>query len=273
MSGFLNVGGWPSGKAAAFEAAIRGFESLTPSQTFHKIEMKNLLAVMLLSVFFISACNTEPTIAPVEETEVETVVEATEDSEAVVETDAEYEIRFDAAGSSLFYGETKLVDFEATDSLRTNEQLIGEVFKGDENDIVFVLNGAGCGGCVAFRDEYYVVDKSDLSVETVEFYGPEEINIFKIGAPMNAIYEPSMRKMAYVYSEGSLYEYDDSYFEEVWSYNFDKNEWRLVQRIDKGKTLMCESMGFSIDPKKIRYWKEALLVSPASIEEEMSCGA
>lgn len=245
--------------------------------------MKKLLIILTLLIFFISACTQD----------FGTPLTDTSDNEAVVEEDinesetepfelnemfkekGEYEIQTEPLSEDegtfrayLSYGDTRIFELPWTGAWNAREFLITKVFKRDEKDIVFLTVGAGCGGCIAFLDKYFVIDKSDLSVDEVDFKGPSDFDI----SPMYAIFADAANEMAYVQTYGDLYNYNNyTYYEEVWVYLFDTNEWKLVETIDNGETVMCESMGLNPDPKDVFFWKKALMLEPDPIEDGVYC--
>ncbi|MBL4693974.1 hypothetical protein JKY72_01240 [Candidatus Gracilibacteria bacterium] len=217
--------------------------------------MKKLL--ILLALFSFSACSElEEVVLPelVEGYHVETEFSPGEPME-----------------SSLFFDDKEIVDltFEEEPLL---EYWVAKVFRDDEKDIVFVLKGGGCGGCVFFMDHYYLVDRADLSFEKVAFEGPTGVDIFWRGAPDWAVYGDTSNEFAYIDRHGDIDVDKDSYYEDVWVYLFDRQEWISSNTTDKGKTFTCKSMGYGLDKHRIYYWKDALMTSPVEISEEMYCG-
>ncbi|MFA5792268.1 MAG: hypothetical protein WC897_00155 [Candidatus Gracilibacteria bacterium] len=179
--------------------------------------------------------------------------------------------------SSLFYEKTKIMDFPYPGDAVSNMNYtsLAKVFKGEESDIVFVVNSGECAGCNSFLEEYYIVNKADLSIETVEFNLPPDVGGYN-GEAMNAIFADEVNEMAYVNVKGDFFESNgepsDSYYEEVWVYLFDKKEWSLVETIDAGKTIMCNGMSLNLDPNRIRYSGGALDLSPTPMNEMTYCG-
>lgn len=240
---------------------------------------------------FVSACSPviEESIV-LEEPEAFEVGSEEETGEMVTDSNAEYEIgsvrltpeEIAEAGMtgeyvylySLYYGETKLMDFPLEGYFGWTEFGIFEVFKGEEEDSVLVGVGAGCDDCVRFLEQYYVVNKTDLSIEEVPFAAPTGLS-FERGDPIEVVMTTDAKgsnQMAYVAAYGS-FEDPASYYEEVWVYLFNTREWDLAETTEKGSTVLCtmfNSLDF-IDSTNIHFWKDALIISPDPIEGEMAC--
>ncbi|MFA5855570.1 MAG: hypothetical protein WC846_04860 [Candidatus Gracilibacteria bacterium] len=254
---------------------------------------KNLRVVLVLLFLFVGACTQK--VAPLAEDVVDDDVivndEIVSDVEDVTNEQADvpynngekdsYEIHrepFEGGYlNSLFYEKTKLFDFPYPGDIASNaySTSLAKVFKGEESDIVFVVNSGQCAGCNFFSNKYYVVNKADLSVEAVEFSLPPDVGGYN-GEAMNAIFADEVNEMAYVNVKGDFFESNgklsNSYYEEVWVYLFDTQEWKLVKTIDAGETIMCDGMmSLNIDPTKISYWKEALVISPTLMNKMTYC--
>ena len=220
-----------------------------------------------------------------EEEVVEEVTTKFKEDPVLYAKDRGYSINIEETGlphpnsfsSYLWYEDTKILDEPLSGkSLGAEEFLIKSVHHEEAKDRVFLLGGMGCGGCVWFLDHYYLIDNSDLSVKIVDFEGPPGIDdFFDRGSPVATVFpedsDDYANEFAYVRSFGDLYEPDDSYYEEIWVYLFDKNEWVLVEKLESGKTVQCIGMMIGPYNKRISYWKGGLNISPTDVGGDLYC--
>lgn len=176
-----------------------------------------------------------------------------------------------AYSSALYYGDTKLFDLPFEDSNGATQPAIAHVFKGDENDIVFLTTAGQCAGCEYYRTEYYVVNTSDHYVEGVPFAGPPVgRSVFKpssvtagtSGDGSKTLYSDVSNELAYLVEYGD-FEISETYYEEIWVYHFDKKEWALEKTTNFGETVQCNA-GMGFDLGFIYYSNGALVISPVS---------
>lgn len=176
----------------------------------------------------------------------------------------------DSYKSYLLYGDTQIAELPYNPT-GWNEYLLYNVFREEDRDTVFVVSGAGCGGCVAFLDHYYVIHYADFTIETVEFSAPPDLTLEEM-TPVMTVFsdeDEDTNEMAYVQRHGVFG--DTSYYEEVWTYLFGKREWVLVETLPAQETVLCVSMGESPDPKKLHFWKGAMMIRSEAISGDMFC--
>ncbi len=180
---------------------------------------------------------------------------------------AGYDISTDETKSYLTYKDQKIFELgSAPSGASDSEYLIYHVYYGQEEDFVYTVVGQGCGGCVGFPDEYYVVNHADLSVEPVAF---EDVPGEGKASPANALFSDGNNEMSVIESYGTFGEPD--YYEEVWTYTFDENKWKLAETTEKNHTFMCLGMGYNLDNNKIGYLQGDLITTPAEIVGRMVC--
>lgn len=208
-----------------------------------------------------------------------------ETEESVLEDPSGYSVREVSVGGEagsgteihqnhLLYGETELVELPQSTSFMVHYG-VTHVYEGANQDIVLVTQIGECGGCVAFLDQYYIVKKPELNVEVVPFLAPEDVNLFYNGAVYsNTVFADQVNELAFVNEVGDIYkqpsgDLNEAYYEEVWSYSFDRQTWQLAYTTKPGESVQCDNyMGWDVDPDKLRYWKEALVTSPQVIEAD-----
>lgn len=235
--------------------------------------MKKYLLVLMTVLFVFSACGA-----------VDVNKEQVSNDAVLKEVDSrlfikDYQIKTELLPDSSFksylsVGDTKIAEL-TDDKTPQLEYSVAKVFRSSSKDIVFVIKGGGCSGCTFFLDHYYVVDKTDLSFEKVDFDGPTGIDITWKGAPDWAVYGDLTNELAYVNRIGNIEKDRSSYYEEIWIYFFDSKEWKLVETVDKGKTVSCMGLDFVLDPSKLHYWKQGMDYSPDEIPEnvfDLKCG-
>lgn len=176
----------------------------------------------------------------------------------------------------LFYEENLLIEesLEEFFDYWGEELAITNVYSKGNSDILMLSQGAGCGGCVAFLDRYFVVDKTSLDLETVEFKGPKELgDLLRRGVPMYALFSPDNSKIALIHSVSSPghppdVDTDKDYFEEIWIYSFDSADWKKYLELPKNTTTLCNGMGLLPTDEAI-YWEDSgkLRIKPHTIDE------